>query len=410
MVPLQQTVQDRNLLVGLPASRTTGIQLQASPLQQPWGCGRLSSGPSLQVAPLTALPVAKAADLLTTKIRSESSVSTATGRSLSSSSESQEDRTLHRLEVGCYTRAGQKLDYPAWTNQDAHLVAPLGEGRTIVAIFDGHGSWGTQAASLAREVVSKWAPRLIPKAPEALAEKAAASALRQLFELAHRGLAAEHDAAGRQPAAYSGCTATIAIVDSISCQVHSAHAGDSSLVVAAGGEVKWRTTDHKVDDAAEQRIIAKGGEVTTYTISGVTARRVCFPGSRLPGLAMARALGDLVAQDLGICWEPEIHTGIALAPGASVVIASDGVWDMTTDDEVARLTVSIAGGAGPQDLSQSIVEISRSRWPSGGNIDDITALVVRWPGSQDASWTGPGSASVQPAGASRFSWQMVSKV
>lgn len=279
------------------------------------------------------------------------------------------------LHFGSHTREGTKLKMPQWKNQDAHLVLSFGATRALVAVFDGHGTWGHIIAGHVRKVFVQNAGKLIPLADKPFSNLEEATALRQLFKLAQLSLMRIFDAGGEPLAKFSGTTATVAIVDASKETVAFAHVGDSALMLASDGRLLRKTTDHVVDSMAEKHILARGGEVRTMTITGVTARRVCLQGSDFPGLAMARALGDLVAQDLGVRWEPEVCTGVPFAVGTSLVLASDGVWETTAAETVAGC---VEQSKDPQQVAWSLVETSHARWPQGGDIDDITAVVVRF--------------------------------
>lgn len=207
----------------------------------------------------------------------------------------------------------------------------------------------------------------------------------RLFKLAHEALKDEKDPVGRPLATYSGATATAALVDHKLGQVTVSHVGDSTMILVLNGEVLFRTRDHVVDEEAAERVKKAGGEVHEFTISGMTSRRVCAVGSRFPGLAMARALGDLAAQDLGVIHEPEV-TVAPLPEGAALILASDGVWEHVPVEEAAALTAKQPLDA--QVLAWTLVEKSRERWPAEGNIDDITALVF-FPPAPEASTPGP---------------------
>lgn len=277
------------------------------------------------------------------------------------------------MPAGSYTRTGKKASNPDWQNQDASLVLPLGRSRTLLAVFDGHGRWGHLVAGRVREAVLAHALELVPQGPGPLAEDVARAVLKRLFALAEDALAREVDCTGRLLTEFSGTTATMALADAAAGRVAVAHVGDSALMLATGGQVFHRTVDHVVDAEAERRILLHGGEVQTFTISGISARRVCMRGSQFPGLAMSRALGDSVAHNLGVSSEPEVHTGIPFAAGSVLVVASDGVWEKMSMPEVAR---RVWGIRDPQSAARTIVEAARAQWPQEGNIDDITAVVL----------------------------------
>lgn len=279
------------------------------------------------------------------------------------------------LRIGACSRKGQKPQLPLWPNQDNYIVVALGETRALIAVFDGHGQFGHRSAARARTVFERSAPSLLPAAPNALREPEVAAALRHLFALARDEIAREVDSQGQQVALLSGTTATAAVIDATAGTLAVAHVGDSSLLVAgARGSVEYKSDDHGIDAAAERRCLAMGGEVRTGTCGNITARRIYGKGSQFPGIMMSRALGDLVAQGLGVLSEPEVHTGIPLKHGSTVVVASDGVWERSPVELVAS---EVSQGCDTQVVAQKVVEDARSRWPQEGIIDDVTAVVAQ---------------------------------
>lgn len=65
--------------------------------------------------------------------------------------------------------------------------------------------------------------------------------------------------------------------------------------------------------------------------------RVYSKKGEWPGLAMSRSLGDQVAKKLGVVAEPEICE-VSLSPRDKfVLIASDGVWEFLSDNQVAEV-------------------------------------------------------------------------
>ena len=53
-------------------------------------------------------------------------------------------------------------------------------------------------------------------------------------------------------------------------------------------------------------------------------------------LAVSRAIGDVALQPYVTC-EPEILTHALEADDALLVLASDGVWDVLSNEDVARV-------------------------------------------------------------------------
>jgi len=53
-----------------------------------------------------------------------------------------------------------------------------------------------------------------------------------------------------------------------------------------------------------------------------------------PGLAMSRSLGDKSGREVGVISEPEIFELILKEEDRFIVIASDGVWEFLSNEEV----------------------------------------------------------------------------
>lgn len=62
---------------------------------------------------------------------------------------------------------------------------------------------------------------------------------------------------------------------------------------------------------------------------------------QVPGLAMTRSMGDLVAKSVGVTYEPEIKVISNLSSQDKfIVLASDGLWDRIPNDEVCRIVAN----------------------------------------------------------------------
>lgn len=101
-----------------------------------------------------------------------------------------------------------------------------------------------------------------------------------------------------------------------------------------------------------------------------------FQGLDYPGLAMARAFGDAPCKRIGVTAEPELLITPLTHADRVLVAASDGVWDVMTNEEV----VELAGAAGSAAAAaRLLVEVAEARWEdldAGDYCDDLTAIVV----------------------------------
>lgn len=116
-------------------------------------------------------------------------------------------------------------------------------------------------------------------------------------------------------------------------------------------------------------------------------QRVWAVGAELPapGLAVSRTLGDRFAKGAGVIAAPSVSR-FALLPSrdACIVLASDGVWDVLSDQRVMEIVHS-AG----EDACQAAADVcyaARDVWVAKSRgrrrrVDDITAFaVLLWPG------------------------------
>ena len=59
-----------------------------------------------------------------------------------------------------------------------------------------------------------------------------------------------------------------------------------------------------------------------------------------PGLSMSRSLGDQMAHELGCSDIPDINEYKLENEQNQIIIASDGVWEVFSNDDVLRLLVN----------------------------------------------------------------------
>lgn len=103
----------------------------------------------------------------------------------------------------------------------------------------------------------------------------------------------------------------------------------------------WTSTglsiDHKPDRADEfQRIMESNGRVDPFREENgdpVGPARVWLKTQNIPGLAMSRSIGDLVAGSVGVIPEPEFFELALQECDKFLVLASDGVWEFIDNDE-----------------------------------------------------------------------------
>jgi len=262
----------------------------------------------------------------------------------------------------------------AKVNQDRAMVNIKFDGseaKALFSVYDGHGVKGHE--------VSNYVARELPK--HLLAQPSLDSkpleALQKAFVQCNDSL--------RQSAIdcnFSGTTAIVCYLNGT--RLYSANAGDSRAVLAQdSGDGKSLiavplSSDHKPDRADEcKRILdAKGRVYACKSMDGkdLGPPRVWLAKQDVPGLAMTRSMGDIVASTVGVTSVPEVWER-DLTPGDRfMILATDGVWEFIPSQEAVNL---VAGCQSPEDACQLLVKEATLRWKQQEEvIDDITCIVV----------------------------------
>jgi serine/threonine protein phosphatase PrpC len=192
---------------------------------------------------------------------------------------------------------------------------------------------------------------------------------------------------------FSGTTFTCAVIRDNKCIM--ANVGDSRTSIAyrnsAGGAVGTNlTVDHKPDLPLEKaRIEAKGGRVFAVEYDdGVDGpARVWLGHMDVPGLAMSRSIGDAVAHSAGVSsecefFEYEFNKG---REDLVLVMASDGLWEFMSDQEVMDIAVNTTE---PRFAVDRLISESNERWMKEEQVIDDTTVCVAFLGSFQAQHSG----------------------
>jgi len=156
----------------------------------------------------------------------------------------------------------------------------------------------------------------------------------------------------------AGSTASTAII--VGDRLLVANVGDSRAVISKGGQAIAVSRDHKPDQTDErQRIEDAGGFVMwagTWRVGGV--------------LAVSRAFGDKLLKPYVVA-DPEIKEEVVDSSLEFLILASDGLWDVVTNEEAVAMVKPIQD---PQEAANKLLEEASRR----GSSDNITVIIVRF--------------------------------
>ena len=101
--------------------------------------------------------------------------------------------------------------------------------------------------------------------------------------------------------------------------------------------------------------------------------RVWVEGKDYPGTAFTRSIGDSLAESIGVTAEPEMLTRIVTSNDHLLVVASDGVFEFLTNQEVIDMCAKCES---PIIACEKLVKESYKQWLVHENrTDDITVIV-----------------------------------
>ncbi|XP_047160727.1 probable protein phosphatase 2C 74 isoform X1 [Vigna umbellata] len=124
----------------------------------------------------------------------------------------------------------------------------------------------------------------------------------------------------------------------------------------------------------EERIRLRRGRVFSLHNEPEVAR-VWLPNSDFPGLAMARAFGDFCLKDFGLISVPDISYHHLTEKDEFVVLATDGIWDVLSNEEVVDIVASAPRSTAARALVESAVQAWRTKYPFC-KVDDCAAVCL----------------------------------
>eukprot|EP00850_Spirogloea_muscicola_P002628 SM000010S04266 [mRNA] locus=s10:590112:592498:+ [translate_table: standard] len=272
---------------------------------------------------------------------------------------------------------------------DAQIRPIGGQLVGLFGVFDGHG--GSRAA----EYVQKHLFDNLVNHPNFSTDPKAAIA--ETYKQTDQDYLMSENGQNRD----AGSTASTAVL--VGKKLLVANVGDSRAVMCRGGKAHDRldlqyalaqrlktlmpdpgnlssaplSSDHKPNrDDERQRIEEAGGVVMwagTWRVGGV--------------LAVSRAFGDRLLKRYVVA-EPEIQEEMLTPEDEFLVLASDGLWDVVSNQDAVSMIQSITDA---QEAAKCLTDEAFRR----GSADNITCVVVRLHQAQTAA-DGPGPGFTHP--------------
>jgi len=157
----------------------------------------------------------------------------------------------------------------------------------------------------------------------------------------------------------SGCTATVVMIikENDNKYVYCANVGDSKSVLISKDEIIKLSYDHKCTDSSEvNRIKNIGGMV--------------FNGRVFGQLVLTRALGDHALKKYGVSAIPHVIKLQLESFHKYIIIASDGIWDVITEENLLSISKTTENSS---ELADLLVKTALTN----GSRDNISCIVIK---------------------------------
>ncbi len=169
--------------------------------------------------------------------------------------------------------------------------------------------------------------------------------------------------------------------------------GDSrAILIRKNNEIYNLSNDHKPNNKNEyERIIKKNGEIRKNNIDinnnfidyneiNLNIKipfRVFLKNKNIPGLAMSRSIGDFIAKKVGVINEPEILDIIINNNDKFIILASDGLWEFVSNEDVRDIVNKYYKDFNLKDAIKDLINFAIKKFENVGKyIDDITIILI----------------------------------
>ncbi|KAL1552365.1 putative protein phosphatase 2C 72 [Salvia divinorum] len=269
-------------------------------------------------------------------------------------------------------------------NQDCALLFQgygVEEG-AICAVFDGHGKNGHAVSKIVR---NKLPSLLLNHRKMGSDQSKNFQRWKEAAITAFKALDREIQFLETLDCSCSGTTATVVIRQAEDLTV--ANLGDSRAVLGTRSEdgivAVQLTTDLKPGVPCEAERITKCKGRVFALKEEPHIQRVWLPYDDSPGLAMSRAFGDFVLKNNGIICIPEVSHHRITPHDEFLVVATDGVWDVLSNEEVVSM---VAAADNEEGAAKAVVDAAVAMWKHkfpNSKRDDCTVICLFLPSKSD---------------------------
>lgn len=292
-----------------------------------------------------------------------------------SKSKKKEDDITRPKGVYGYSIDGVKREMDLTGQDYYHMFGFETEGSTIryIGVYDGHGDKGKYASEFVGNSLTNFIVTNKTSIKKWNTKELVTNKFTEQYKKIQSLMLKNKDAFELS----GSCCISALVIDKF---VFVINLGDSRAVIGSKGfDTKFAiqmSTDQKPNNFEEQeRIIKMGGEVTNYKDNNYGPYRVYKNnGENIPGLAVARSLGDLIGHECGISEIPQVSFKVIDSQDEFIIIGSDGVFDVMNSVEIVGYVFERLEEVGRDRIAIEIVEECRKRWTLLNKYKDETFM------------------------------------
>ncbi|KAM7276490.1 hypothetical protein ACFE04_018356 [Oxalis oulophora] len=270
-------------------------------------------------------------------------------------------------------------------NQDAAILYQGygAEDAALCGVFDGHGQNGHIVSSIVRNRLPQLLAQQIALTKnnienEKNVEEFNIGIWEEACVTAYKVMDKEIKLKESLDCSCSGTTAVVVIRQGDDLVI--ANLGDSRAVLGtmtdSGLKAVPLTIDLKPSLSSEAERIRKCNGRVLALKEEPHIHRVWLPNEDAPGLAMSRAFGDYMLKSYGIIAIPDISYHCLTSEDQFIVLASDGVWDVLNNSEVASIIMSTDN---EDSAAKNVADVAAASWKTKfptSKMDDCTVVCL----------------------------------
>lgn len=264
------------------------------------------------------------------------------------------DRTFGNTEKGEGKKKGECQDTFC-------IMENFYNGMTYMAVYDGHGNYGLSASRLANDAIEKY----LVANKEVLYGLEFDEDVEKFFKKMCSKVQEKYHMDKNTYEQSGTCAIMVLIKGDI---IYTANLGDSRAVVASCAKDETCALEVSIDhkptrECEKQRILSSGGKIERSVMDDkeVGPYRVWKADEDVPGIAIARSFGDLLAHKIGVTAEPEVTYKELDGDDRFIVMGSDGVWDVMSSAEAVGFILSLPVNEKESAAKRMVLEC-KERW------------------------------------------------